>query len=990
MKTKISKRLISVLLCLMIGLGVMAAPFSASARYADDFNGTYDDLNCAEDDCDCLEPDNNRFAVVSPSSKSNTHNEIVITGTYGEVQDYFKEQGQTDGLPVIPPTKLKAEKFMRYTSYSDNDIVATVNGRNVTAYQVAVNAIMSGSSAEYLPVCIAFTKALGNEEYLNSLKSGKLTPMMYVNGPIARQLGIDNTQGMTTEECNIAIARFMELAIINLAGIKRTNAFGNVQPLVFSENEQVCLNIGWEPHHVKEGYKQNDNTITATSFSMWGNNVTPATDLPEEIMKVLAWDITEKNLGGLGSASVEDNANAHRLIFITESVATALATKYKSKDALENALIENARRPLWMRTFAYYYANTGGALTKSFSDVYENLKGQASEDAKLTASPAWMNGITYANIDTVATMTKGNTDIIITGDSSRNKTQVMPGGIAVTEEVTIPSSWNDLMTSMSYQSIDSFNLTAKDNSVKIPDKNTLPSVLVPSKQTTYRIVASTSYVTSSTRIYYNSTTSTLYYWNGSASASVVLNKETYSDFIAFVEALGVNSSFTVSSKGAISAVYIRFSSNASLPSKNIVDFTSASFGTVTPTIAANATSGSNGNASLNNSTIIMSDTVTNFNADLGGTIETGDSTDNGFVKVNGTAVTVDPTVKTGTTAVIGVDDGKGTYRTMTFVNGGDGTYTITYNTANTLTLTSSAYYLKGTFNSWNATDAFVKTDNEDIIIVTKNIPAGTYTFKIHNTGTDTWYGNSGTFTDVANRWTMNSSSDCTFKSTGGTYEFKYEISTKKLSVYPVKTNTEVVPTTKTVYVGVVEHIKNFVPTLHYWNNSTNLAGDVSLVSTGKTAQFAVGSSYWNNTKQTFNVYKAEIPVDANGMKTFRQSNNDCWAAEDVTYQEGKILLVFEWSNTYHNVTANYVAEEPTTAPTEPPTDAPTPEVLLGDVNQDGRVTIKDAATIQLYLAKMVTLTDVQFIAADTNKDSYVNISDCTRIQKFLAFIIPEL
>jgi len=205
---------------------------------------------------------------------------------------------------------------------------------------------------------------------------------------------------MTTEETNIAIGRFMELALINLAGIKRTNAFGNVQPLVFSENDESCLNIGWKPHHVEKGYQINDNVITALSFSMWGNNVTPATDLPEEIMKVLAWDITEKNLGALGSASVEENANTHRLIFITESVAAALATKYKSKDSLESALVENARRPLWMRTYAYYYANTGGALTKSFDEVYTELKCTETEDVKSTASPSWMNGITYSNIDT--------------------------------------------------------------------------------------------------------------------------------------------------------------------------------------------------------------------------------------------------------------------------------------------------------------------------------------------------------------------------------------------------------------------------------------------------------------------------------------------------------------------------------------------------------------------------------------------------------------
>ena len=401
MKSKVLNRVIALALSLMTVISIMSIPLSASARYTDadiDNKISYYDLNCREDDCDCLEPENNRFAVVSPSSLNNTHDQYIMVDTYQNVQKYFDEQGFTDGLPIVPPTWIKAEKFMRYTPYSDNDVVATVNGRNVTAYQVAVNAIMSGCSAEYLPVCIAFVEALGDTAYLDSLRSGELTPMMYVNGPIARQLGIDNAQGMTTEECNIAIARFMELALINLAGLERTNAFGNVQPLVFSEDEQNCVNVGWEPHHVQKGYNINQNVITATSFSMWGNNVTPATDLPEEIMKVMAWDITEKNLGGLGYKSVHENANAKRTILITPSVAQALAKKYKSKDALENALVTNARRPLWMRTHAYYYANTGGALSKSFSDVYDELKENSLEDAKTTASPSWMNGIT-CNLD---------------------------------------------------------------------------------------------------------------------------------------------------------------------------------------------------------------------------------------------------------------------------------------------------------------------------------------------------------------------------------------------------------------------------------------------------------------------------------------------------------------------------------------------------------------------------------------------------------------
>jgi len=986
MKSTIINRGISVLLCLLMLISFMSVPMTANARYADDFTGTYDDLNCAEDDCDCLEPENNRFAIVSPDSKNNTYNTIVLTGTFQEVQNYFKDNNQTDGLPVIPPTKLKAEKFMRYTSHNDNDVIATVNGRSVTAYQVAVNAIMSGSSAEYMPVCIAFAKALGNEEYLDSLKSGKLTPMLYVNGPLARQLGVDNTQGMTTEECNIAIARFMELALINLAGIKRTNAFGNIQPLVFSENEEVCLNIGWQPHHIEEGYSLNDNAVTATSFSMWGNNVTPATDLPEEIMKVLAWDITEKNLGGLGGASVEDNADTKRLIFITESVATALATKYKTKESLENALIKNARRPLWMRAYAYYYANTCGALTKSFADVYDELKSAEAEDAKTTASPAWMNGITYSNIDTVATMTKGNTDIIITGDSSRNKTQVMPGGVAVTQSVELPSAWDELMTSMSYQPLSSFYLSQQNDAITPPTN--APSVLTNG---TYRILdpaSGATYLTRAGRVYFDTATNTLHYYaqGATAKASVVLDPETNADFIAYLTTLGANSSFRVYN-GKFRDITVRLSSNASKMYTNAVSLTDESFQGLSLTIHANNTANSNaaGGVAKDGATLDMSDTVTSFTVNLDGDVVMGESTNTDFVKLSGTTVTVDPTVEAGETAIIGSTNDNGTYRTMTFVNGGDGTYKITYNTANTLSVASSAIYLKGTFNNWTATDVFKKTDNADVVTLTKELSAGTYTFKVHNIGTDVWCGNGGTINDTANRWTMDSSSDCTLIAKGGIYEFKYEISTNKLSVYFAQTDAVAEPTTKTVYVGVIEYITNFVPTLHYWNNAVGLAGDANLTATGETVQYSVGSAYWNNAKQNFKVYKTEIPVEATGMKTFRQSNNDCWAAEDVTYAENKILLLFEWGNTYHNVTATYVAETPTEPETEPPVET----VFLGDVNDDGVITINDATQIQKYLVKLLDLTEEQIEVADTSKDGNISIRDATLIQMLIAKYITE-
>lgn len=801
MKSNIFKRTISIMLCLLTVMGFAIIPITVSAAvlpdgYEKDFNDqgkTYGNLGVLEDQYDLIEPVNNRYPIVSPSSKYDQSYPSFYTGSYEKVEAHLKNLGMTDGMPIVPPTKLKAEKFLGYSSYGFNQTVATVNGRAVKAYQVAANAIMAGCAPEHLPICIAFTQALSDDGYLDSLKSGKLTPMMYVNGPIGRQINIDNTQGMTTEESNFSIGRFMELALINLACIERSNSFGNVQPLVFSENDETCLKIGWKPHHVEKGYDLNANTITAASFSMWGNNVTPATDLPEEIMKVLAWDITEKNLGGLGSASVKDNAKTKRLIFITESVATALAAKYKSKDALENALIANARRPLWMRAYAYYYANTDGALSKSFSTVYNELKAAEEEDAKSTASPPWMSGITYSNIETVAAMTKNNTDIIVTGDSSRNKTQVMPGGKAVTKEISVSSNWDNLVTSVNYNPMSNFYLTDTNNDITPPAS--VPSVLTNG---TYRILDPASgdtYLTRAGRMYFDSSTNTLHYYaqGASAKSSIVLDSSANADFISYLTILGANSSVTINN-GKFTDITLRFSSNASKMTNNTVSLNNKSFSGLGLTLHANNTSNSNaaGGLAKDGARIDISDTVKSYNVNLDGTVEMGDSTDVNFVKLSGSKVTVNPSAKTGATAIIGAPNSDGTYRTITFVNNGDGSYSVTYNTANTLSLASSAYFLKGSFNGWRESDAFDKTDNDDVITITKELAAGDYEFKIHNKGTDKWYSKNDSFTDTTYRLTMNSSTstgNCTLKATGGKYEFKYEISTNKLSVYYAKSET---------------------------------------------------------------------------------------------------------------------------------------------------------------------------------------------------------
>ena len=59
-------------------------------------------------------------------------------------------------------------------------------------------------------------------------------------------------------------------------------------------------------------------------------------------------------------------------------------------------------------------------------------------------------------------------------------------------------------------------------------------------------------------------------------------------------------------------------------------------------------------------------------------------------------------------------------------------------------------------------------------------------------------------------------------------------------------------------------------------------------------------------------------------------------------------------------------------------------LTLANVDDDSRVSIKDATTIQLHLAEVITLTGDAKDAADANRDNSVTVKDVTSIQRYLA------
>lgn len=389
--------------------------------------------------------------------------QTVYSGTIDDINRYFNEMNWGDGLPIVPPTMERIDEFLKFGGVSYDTQIATlpIAHRSTLAIHVAACGVMAGCKPEYMPILIAMTKAMGAPDFRRTLASTHAwNPYCWLNGPLARQLGIDSGQGEISEEANMTIGRFMNIALKNLSGyyIKqdRMGTFGYLMPWCLVEDEAACRRVGWKPYHVSHGLDINDDAVTVASALMWGNNMAPSTADPDRIMQLIAWDVTERCQFALGSGK----QFTYRTVLLTEPVARILAENYPEKDKLESSLIATARRPLYERTFANYFANPGSRIDEAefpFSRYEKRL--QRTEDASLTEAPVWYalpEGCESDKMLTIPTMEPGMTAILLTGDSARNKVQVMPGGGYSTVKIELPKDWDSMMAAKGYRPLADF------------------------------------------------------------------------------------------------------------------------------------------------------------------------------------------------------------------------------------------------------------------------------------------------------------------------------------------------------------------------------------------------------------------------------------------------------------------------------------------------------------------------------------------------------
>jgi hypothetical protein len=270
-------------------------------------------------------------------------------GAYEDVDALYQERGWTDGLPVVPPTEARVNACLAYTDRDPREIIGVLPPRQgeATVEKIAVNAVMAGCKPEYFPVVLTAIEALVDPLFnLDSVQATThpVAPLIIVNGPIARELGIQcgyNAFGQGFR-ANVTIGRAVRLVLMNIggglpgSGDRATQ--GTPAKIAYCVAENEAENP-WEPLHVEHGYPADISTVSAYGCEAPHNIQDHYSNTAMGVLLVIAGSMGQagsNNLLGRGCP----------VLSLGPEHAATIAKEGYTKKQVKEFLFEHARYPL--------------------------------------------------------------------------------------------------------------------------------------------------------------------------------------------------------------------------------------------------------------------------------------------------------------------------------------------------------------------------------------------------------------------------------------------------------------------------------------------------------------------------------------------------------------------------------------------------------------------------------------------------------------------
>ena len=318
-----------------------------------------------------------RLSETLPDAEAPSPREIVFTGTLDEINEHYYRNFWTDGLPIMPPTPARIERFLRFVDRDPDEVIGVCPpaNREATVWNVAVNGAMAGCRPEYMPILLAVTEAITDPVF--KVEDAGSTPgwesLIVLNGPIVKALDFNHGQGVMRvgKQANTSIGRFLRLYLRNIGGFHHApegadkGSIGQSFLVVLPENEDAVADIGWKPYSVDRGYQAGENIVTVQSVVAMSAPTYSATEKAAEHMEIIA-DVIGERACGYWTAIGMVYSNWHPLIVLGPSIAKVFARDGWTKDDIRRHLYEKVKMPASRaERYAYHCGQTGFRVTES-------------------------------------------------------------------------------------------------------------------------------------------------------------------------------------------------------------------------------------------------------------------------------------------------------------------------------------------------------------------------------------------------------------------------------------------------------------------------------------------------------------------------------------------------------------------------------------------------------------------------------------------------
>ena len=269
---------------------------------------------------------------------------------YQKVNDLFLESRWADGLPIVPPTPALVKAMEAGTTLSPQKVLGQVAPKNGTATveKVAINSVMAGAKPEYFPVILAAMEGFLNKHYdLTHVmaSTGSFTPVVIVDGPIAKELDFNSGIGMLGIgwQANSTVGRALELSLLNLGqtwpAVNFMGLTGRLEGYTFYTFAEDTAKSPWEPYNVSQGFQGTDSTVTVSSA---GN---PAVFGGGAVAPWTAQGVIDQMVAQIRNRGVAWPHAQKHIIVLHPDCAVELANKGYTRKSLQEYFYEQTRVP---------------------------------------------------------------------------------------------------------------------------------------------------------------------------------------------------------------------------------------------------------------------------------------------------------------------------------------------------------------------------------------------------------------------------------------------------------------------------------------------------------------------------------------------------------------------------------------------------------------------------------------------------------------------